>query len=1345
MKKIIHTFLISFFIFANTLNAQEDKTTFDEKDTFTYERLDVLDKEEGDLSLTGNTETQHPDSETSLAARSSTDSGIGETPGRLSVSLTGGANYDIPIAVPPGINGIVPEVSLSYNSQSGNGIAGFGWNISGVSTISRIPASKFHDNQIDGVDFDSKDRFALDGERLILKSGTYGGNGAQYDTEKHSNLRITSHGTSSFGASYGPAYFVVKYPDGSIARYGDSDDSLSRLTYAITYWENPQGIRISYEYNNSSNYNSQSISKIKYGGLNSNAPINEIRFLYSQYRARKEQAYVNNHSLYRTDILKSIEIYGNGARYRSYTPGYSRTKLYYSRLASVSEYSADGTLSHSPIYFNYSTSNSSVHYDEITTNLGLTNIHQENSETVSLDLTGNGKMDFIVYPKNNKNKFWMFYNIDPNGLNYPWAVNTGVFESIFPSTLLKFQNKVFSGQGLTIVQKSSGNKIKFKVYSKAPPSTGSPIGYDYTKTWNAPTYTYQNTPTSSSQKRIPQEYVSGDFNGDGLTDVLAIGKPYTSRTCYVYDCPGAPDYDDDCLEQLKISKNDPFSNHIPMETKNVNENGENTESFRPPDFDCDDEDGGSNSCYSCYTYSVNHKRVHFINLRSDVTSNFATGAGFLQLQLSGAYKLYTGDFNGDGKTDLMHVVNGKLYVYSLDNNNNLSLLWQTTDSKIKLDKPFLLGDYNGDGKTDFLHPLAVNSKVFRSFTSTGSEFKRINVTQKFKYQKTNWDGYDGVLTGHNLIPVDINGDGKTDIIDYTTVTYNEREKPWWWPSSWPWPDTPPGTQTVKIYNNKRGSNFGTVFFFSGGSATKTGNVKHFPIPVFLNSNQSNKNLEFASISNKWVTNFKFSMDHREDVLLRSIDNNGVRQAIQYNNLDPEDDEYSHVVYEPSYDETYPNIDLQVAPGSKVVSKLERISAGTPTLKQLYSYKGAVYNAEGLGFLGFKGIARSNWHSGSSGKIFTISKYDPNLRGAMTEQYSMRNYFSFTVPTSNYISKTTYQHSAIMSLSKVYKLWLNSSVSENKLQGTTTTSSYLYGAYNNPKTITTNNAGGSQIQNIEYYNNNTANNYYIGRLKRTTTNSTVGSETFSTEEKFTYTGSLLTQKQTKGNGTPFDVELYNYDAFGNLIKKTITPNGESSREIEFEYDPSGRFLTKSIDVENLETTYQYDSSTGVLKKETNPFGQETNYEYDSWDRQIKVIDYLGKENLTSYIETDNSYAITDTADDGSGRTLIYDPLKRISKIKEKNVLGQWVSVSHQYDALDRLIKKSEPYTGDTPSQWNTIEYDVYSRPVKQTLHTGRVINISYSGLSMTVDDGVKTVTTVKDDLGNTSSRRLLVFP
>ena len=63
---------------------------------------------------------------------------MGNTEGELSVSLSGGANYNIPIAVPPGINGVVPQVSLSYNSQGGNGLAGYGWNISGVSVITRI-------------------------------------------------------------------------------------------------------------------------------------------------------------------------------------------------------------------------------------------------------------------------------------------------------------------------------------------------------------------------------------------------------------------------------------------------------------------------------------------------------------------------------------------------------------------------------------------------------------------------------------------------------------------------------------------------------------------------------------------------------------------------------------------------------------------------------------------------------------------------------------------------------------------------------------------------------------------------------------------------------------------------------------------------------------------------------------------------------------------------------------------------------------------------------------------------------------------------------------------------------
>lgn len=121
-----------------------------------------------------------------VTAQTGTSSEVGITEGELSVSLTGSATYSIPIAMPPGINGVVPQVGLVYNSQGGNGLAGYGWNISGISSITRVPSTKFHDGAIDPVDFDSSDRFAFDGQRLIIKEGTlgtYGANDTVYETE----------------------------------------------------------------------------------------------------------------------------------------------------------------------------------------------------------------------------------------------------------------------------------------------------------------------------------------------------------------------------------------------------------------------------------------------------------------------------------------------------------------------------------------------------------------------------------------------------------------------------------------------------------------------------------------------------------------------------------------------------------------------------------------------------------------------------------------------------------------------------------------------------------------------------------------------------------------------------------------------------------------------------------------------------------------------------------------------------------------------------------------------------------------------------------------------------------
>lgn len=1267
-----------------SFSQQGNKTTVPESNTheITYQKITVLETKEGNISLTGN-KTQKENSKSFLGENLS--SGIGETPGSLSVSLTGSANYNVPIAVPPGINGVVPKIALSYDSQNGNGIAGFGWNISGISTISRIPATKYHDNEIDCVDFDASDRFALDGERLILKSGVYGANNAEYETENYSNLKIVSYGVSPLGANYGPSHFIVYYPDGSKVHYGNSNDSRTQTSYAITYWENPQGLRIDYEYVN--NNNSQSISKIKYGHTSSTSPINEIRFShYSNNRLIWEQAYINDVSLTRNDLLRDIEVFSGNERVRMYTLTHDFTSnSRYNRLTKITEKSGDLQQQHSPIYFNYSNAGNTINYNDIVTDLGLVNIEQRNTETVSLDFTGNGKMDFIAYPKEDKTKFWLFKDIQSGQQTSPWVVNTGSFETIFPTTWLNHQSKVLGEQGLTIVSKGNNGRVHFKVYSNG---IAQPIYHQYTKTWDSPLYQYDTNCDTSTQKSIPREYISGDFNGDGLTDVLAIGKPYTNRYCYEYDCPGG--------------------------TINPDRGGIDV-------LDPDPGSGSSGTCCSCNDITVNNKDVNFIDLNRNLASNFTNFSGALQEKVDENDRLLTGDFNGDGKTDLLHIKSGKLFVYDLDANNSLNLLWQVNDAGINLNNTFLLGDYNADGKTDFMIPVATNSNQFKTFISTGVRFITETTTKPFTY-KNNIDD-NGTFYGHNLVPLDINGDGKTDIVEYNTVTYNAHSN---------------GSQTIKTYTN-RGLNFnhttaGNTFFVLTGERTRSSNLKHYPIPIFLTSNQPNKSLDFAVISNQWVSSFSFMQDHREDVLLRSVDTNGVEYTINYSELDAENPS----VYQTLSESVYPNIDIRNAPGTKVVTEVNRISNGTPTLKKTFVYQGAVYNAQGLGFLGFKGVARSNWHTDNSDRIYDVYKFDTDLRGAVTAVYSQANYFDFNVPSSNYITKTTTQYGSSLSANKVFKLWTTSTLTQNALDGTYTNTSYQYDIYNNPTHISTNYVGGSTSKSITY-SNNTGINYYIGRPENSISNSIINGEIFNSEEQFSYTGYLLTEKRSRGNGTPYNVDNYEYDTFGNVTKIITTPYGEASREVNLEYDISGRYLTKSIDVEGLEVTYDHQETTGSLLKETNPFGQETNYEYDVWNRLVKVTDYLGNEVTTVYDEDNyNSYSITSISDDGSESEVIYDPLKRVTKVREKDILGQWVTKSYVYDKFDRVSKESEPYIGENPSQWNEVAYDFYGRPVTQTLHTGRVISMSYNGTSVTVDDGVKTVTSTNDGMGNTLS-------
>lgn len=474
---------------------------------------------------------------------------IAETMGQLHISPTGGATYNIPIALPPGIKGVQPTLTLAYNSQGGNGLAGWGWNVSGVSVITRVAATLFHDGRVGKVNFTSGsngDRFALDGQRLQLKSGTYGESGSLYETEAFSNLKITAYGVSPFGTNYGPAYFRVDYPDGSHAIFGNGSNSHSRTDWAITYREDARGLRVNYEYLQTDN--SLSISKITYGAAGAGTPNNEVQFIYA-IRNRTEQAFIGGISLLRKNLLQEVRVLGSGgAGYRSYIINHNISSLGYNRLVSVQEKSGDGAQLHAPVNFSYNNTTTAIsHTPSAYTN--MQHVEQRNAEMVPLDYNGDGKMEFIVYPTTGtdaRKKFWFLKDFQQAG-TYSYPVEYGPlstpFITMFPTDLLYWNEKKQPGQGITIVQNSGQSEVQFNVYGEAPASSGVPIGPQYQKLWNAPTYTNQSDCYNTSVQRVPLTYLSGDFNGDGLTDVLAVAQPHYFSSCTPIanpDCPPIP-------------------------------------------------------------------------------------------------------------------------------------------------------------------------------------------------------------------------------------------------------------------------------------------------------------------------------------------------------------------------------------------------------------------------------------------------------------------------------------------------------------------------------------------------------------------------------------------------------------------------------------------------------------------------------------------------------------------------------------------------------------------------------------------------------------------------------------
>lgn len=209
---------------------------------------------------------------------SSINAPVGKIADEMSVTQVGAATYSIGIEMPPGVSGNEPSLGLNYNSQTGNGIAGWGCNLTGFSAITRMPGDIYHDGQASGIVYDMNGPFCLDGQRLIQYGGVQDGDSVIFYPEFSPYTRVVLHGLSA--SAQVQTWFSVHTPDGNDWEYGHTAVSQQRYsvqgTTKVYAWyvcsvRNPLGGQRIYSYSKWNN--SMYPQGITYGN-------NVIRFAY---------------------------------------------------------------------------------------------------------------------------------------------------------------------------------------------------------------------------------------------------------------------------------------------------------------------------------------------------------------------------------------------------------------------------------------------------------------------------------------------------------------------------------------------------------------------------------------------------------------------------------------------------------------------------------------------------------------------------------------------------------------------------------------------------------------------------------------------------------------------------------------------------------------------------------------------------------------------------------------------------------------------------------------------------------------------------------------------------------
>jgi RHS repeat-associated protein len=1217
------------------------------------------------LGFSAMAQEQAPASTTTSTTASTT---VGSIPGTSGVSPTGAATYTIPIAVPTGINGMQPQISINYNSQGGYGALGRGWDVAAGSAITRVPRNEFYDGVNDRiVSYSNTDGLMLDGQRLILLSGvnlkpyaTYG-----FENENYTRVKLIP-GVDYVTGNEDDFYFEVTTKEGNVATYGNNtnvattgnnSNAQTSFKYGTSFRNISQTHTATWRLSETSNINGQTmqfsyidngvyLSTVKYkGGV--------ISFFYQTNPCTPPASPVNpnvNGRIAMNKLLQSVTVaysadgINPGPTQRTYSFNYA---TYTDKLSSIDLSAADGTkMNSTSVNWNPPSTLTSTKVCPITN----TNLSNEGPKTASVqyaDVNGDGWADRIQFWCGNgtqKGSIQVYLydtstkTFSPTEIKYDPGIitpddrampsitcgdlnNDGVQEIILNYYLIddrsnQYDEEMYLVGYIDVIHLKHTNGI-FSLNREASVKIRNEWGL---KTPYNSMYTVDYPKKKGTEKKIHQIVVS-DQNNDGYNDII------------YFNC----------------DRDQPYANIF----------------LGGPDYIKEDV----NRCI--YDTRLNTNRF------SD--------------------QIYIGDFHGDGKIDASYM--SYLRDDNKDDGNSISI--ENTiinffdeacfDTHKKNDFIFPM-DYNSDGITEYLvHTNTGNS--------SGHYFVNMN-SCPYLNSRTTSSNNSFAYDDHQIYPIDVDGDGQTDII---TGQNNAPNQKW------------------TIFKNNNGT------FNQSGSVDLPGELKSLHPSISDFNGDGVADLMVPTNSGFYAIT---TPNAKQQYLVQSITNGmGLTTAYTYKNFtNYEDGQLTGDIL---------NVKAPILMVDKVTEQNGSITE--------YDFQKPKVHIKGKGFLGFTEMTVKN--KLANRKTVSTNSFDTYTYfieyNQLGKTYKLPKYNLFQSQVSQ--SVTTYDDKPISTSTQTFEaeslkdkpirffLKATTQTTTDALSSlTTTVQNTVFDTYGNiTESVSTT---GNRVTTATYiYKARKILTHAIKYLPESITTTTVeGGLSYVRKKTFEYDteekGQVIKETTDPGDTNQLETTYSNLDAWG--MPQTITVKGKEnkvdvSRSSHKRRTTSGRFIQSETNAIGQYTTYNWDETTGLLLDKTEYLDKKTTYGYDSWGRLesstnnktgVKVTSIQTKEAKPSSYSTDALYnkdliegtipyysVVTTTTDQNSKTvsapvTVWYDiygrEMKRMTYgLDATSPIYQFT----EYTADGKLYRTSAPTYSTKAESWDkTYTYDDYGR-------------------------------------------------